>query len=82
MLRHEGRRRAVRGDLVQRGAAPDRGTGFTQLEVVMTKQEIDEMMQDLPSQRQWAYERSTRFVVDETLACIAFAAFVLILCFM
>jgi hypothetical protein len=50
--------------------------------MAMTKQEIDEMMKDLPSQRQWAYERSTRFVVDEALACIAFAAFVLILCFM
>ncbi len=48
----------------------------------MTKQEIDDMMQDLPSQRQWYYERSTRFVVDEALAGLAFLAFVLILCFM
>jgi len=48
----------------------------------MTKEEINEMMSGLPSQREWNYVHSKRFVVDETLACIAFAAFVLILCFM
>jgi len=48
----------------------------------MTKHEIDDMMRDLPSQRQWYYERSRRFVVDETLAGVAFVALVVILCLM
>jgi hypothetical protein len=48
----------------------------------MNKHEIDDMMRELPSQQQWYYERSTRFVVDETLAGVAFVALVVILCFM
>lgn len=48
----------------------------------MTKQEIDDLMRPLPSQREWYYLRSTRYIVDETLAGIAFVAFVVILCFM
>lgn len=48
----------------------------------MSKREIDDMMRDLPSQRQWYYERSFRYVVDETLASLAFVALVAILCFM
>jgi hypothetical protein len=46
----------------------------------MTKQEIDEMMRELPSQRQWYYERSRQFVVDETLAGLAFTAFIVMIC--
>ena len=48
----------------------------------MNKQDIDNMMRHLPSQRQWYYERSPRYVVDETLAALAFVALVAILCFM
>jgi len=48
----------------------------------MNKQEIDNMMRHLPSQRQWYYERSPEYVVDETLASLAFFALVAILCFM
>jgi hypothetical protein len=46
----------------------------------VSRQEIDDMMRDLPSQRQWYYERSTRFVVDETLAGLAFTAFIVMIC--
>ena len=46
----------------------------------MTKHEIDDMMRDLPSQRQWYYERSRQFVVDETLAGLAFIGFLVMIC--
>lgn len=53
-------------------------SGFTQLEVVMTKQEIDEMMKDLPSQQGWPREET---LLEKILGGVAFTAFVLILCF-
>jgi hypothetical protein len=70
---------AICGDLVQRIAGPDRNSFFTQLEVVMTKQEIDEMMRDLPSQQGWPREET---LLEKILGGVAFTAFVLILCFM
>jgi hypothetical protein len=51
--------------------------GFTQLEVVMTKQEIDEMMKDLPSQRGWQEET----LLEKIIGGVAFTLLVLILCF-
>ena len=48
----------------------------------MTKYEIDEMMKHLPSQREWYYLRSRRYIIDEALAGLAFVLFVGILCFM
>ena len=48
----------------------------------MTKQEIDNMMRNLPSQRQYYYERSRRYIFDEALAAVAFIAFIGILVFM
>lgn len=48
----------------------------------MTKQEIDNMMRDLPSQQDWYYRRSRRYIIDEALAGFAFIACVGILCFM
>ncbi len=48
----------------------------------MTRQEIDNMMRDLPSQRQWYYERSRRYIIDEALAGVAFVLCVGILVFM
>ena len=48
----------------------------------MTKQEIDDMMRPLPSQREWYYRHSPRYIVDEALAGLAFVAFVGILIFM
>lgn len=44
----------------------------------MTKQEIDQMMKDLPSQRGWQEET----LLEKILGGVAFTAFVLILCFM
>ena len=44
----------------------------------MTKQEIDEMMKDLPSQRGWQEET----LGEKILGGFAFTLFVLILCFM
>lgn len=44
----------------------------------MTKQEIDEMMKDLPSQRGWQEET----LAEKILGGLAFAALMLILCFM
>ncbi len=52
--------------------------GFTQLEVVMTKQEIDEMMKDLPSQQGWPREET---LLEKIIGGVAFTLFVLILCF-
>ena len=48
----------------------------------MTKQEIDDMMRPLPSQREWYYRNSRRYILDEALAGVAFTAFIVILCFM
>ena len=48
----------------------------------MTKQEIDDMMRPLPSQREWYYRHSTRYIVDEALAGLAFVLCVGILCLM
>lgn len=45
----------------------------------MTRQEIDEMMKDLPSQRDW-YATDWRFVADEILAGLAFLACVIMIC--
>jgi hypothetical protein len=47
----------------------------------MTKQEIDNMMRELPSQQQWYYERSRRYIINEALAGLAFVLCVGILCF-
>ena len=44
----------------------------------MTKQEIDEMMRDLPSQQGWPREET---LLEKILGGVAFTAFVLILCF-
>ena len=33
----------------------------------MTKQEIDDMMRPLPSQREWYYRHSRRYIIDEAL---------------
>ena len=57
------------------GADPRKGEG-------MIKQEIDDMMRPLPSQREWYYLRSRRYIIDEALAGLAFVLFVGILCFM
>jgi hypothetical protein len=46
----------------------------------MTKPEIDDMMARLPSQKRWAYERSSRYVVDEALAGLAFTVFIIMIC--
>lgn len=48
----------------------------------MTRQEIDDMMRPLPSQREWYYRHSRRYIIDEALAGFAFVAFIVILCFM
>ena len=48
----------------------------------MTRQEIDDMMRPLPSQREWYYRNSRRYIIDEALAGLAFVLFVGILCFM
>ncbi len=48
----------------------------------MTKQEIDNMMRDLPSQRVYYEQQRRRHILDEALAGVAFVAFVVILCFM
>ena len=45
----------------------------------MTKQEIDDMMRDLPSQRAYYYEEP---LGEKILGGLAFVLFVLILCFM
>ncbi len=47
----------------------------------MTRQEIDNMMRELPSQQQWYYERSRRYIINEALAGLAFVLCVGILCF-
>lgn len=44
----------------------------------MTKQEIDDMMKDLPSQRGWREET----LLEKTLGGLAFILFVLMICFM
>ena len=43
----------------------------------MTKQEIDEMMKDLPSQRGWQEET----LLEKIIGGVAFTLLVLILCF-
>ena len=48
----------------------------------MTRHEIDNMMRDLPSQQDWYYRQSGRYIIDEALAGLAFIACVGILCFM
>ena len=48
----------------------------------MNKQEIDDMMRPLPSQREWYYRHSRRYIIDEALAGLAFVLFVGILCLM
>ncbi len=48
----------------------------------MTRQEIDNMMRDLPSQRVYYEQQRRRYILDEALAGVAFVAFVVILCFM
>ncbi len=48
----------------------------------MTKQEIDNMMRDLPSQRVYYEQQRRRYILDEALAGVAFVALVVILCFM
>lgn len=45
----------------------------------MTKQEIDDMMRNLPSQRAYYYEEP---LWEKILGGLAFVLFVLILCFM
>jgi hypothetical protein len=69
---------AVCGDLVQRCIGFNRDSFFTELEMKMTKQEIDEMMRDLPSQQGWPREET---LLEKILGGVAFTAFVLILCF-
>lgn len=44
----------------------------------MTKQEIDYMMRDLPSQRGWQEET----LLEKILGGLAFTLFVLMICFM
>lgn len=48
----------------------------------MNKQEIDDMMRPLPSQREWYYRHSRRYIIDEALARVAFTALIVIICFM
>ena len=48
----------------------------------MTRREIDDMMRPLPSQREWYYRHSRRYIIDEALAGLAFVLFVGILCLM
>lgn len=48
----------------------------------MTKQDIDNMMRDLPSQRVYYEQQRRRYIIDEALAGLAFVAFVVILCLM
>ena len=48
----------------------------------MTKQDIDNMMRDLPSQRVYYEQQRRRYIIDEVLAGLAFVAFVGILIFM
>lgn len=48
----------------------------------MTKQDIDNMMRDLPSQRVYYEQQRRRYIIDEALAGLAFVAFVGILIFM
>jgi len=48
----------------------------------MTRNEIDDMMRPLPSQREWYYRHSRRYIIDEALAGLAFVLFVGILCLM
>jgi len=48
----------------------------------MTRDEIDNMMRDLPSQRVYYEQQRRRYIIDEALAGVAFVAFVVILCFM
>ena len=68
---------AVPRDLVRRGIHRAVCVGSTELEMMMTKQEIDEMMRDLPSQRGWREETTT----EKVLGGLAFVLCVLILCF-
>ena len=48
----------------------------------MTRQEIDDMMRDLPSQREWYSQQHRRHIIDEALAGLAFVLCVGILCLM
>ena len=48
----------------------------------MTKQDIDNMMRDLPSQRVYYEQQRRRYIIDEVLAGLAFVALVVILCLM
>lgn len=47
----------------------------------MTRDEIDNMMRDLPSQRVYYEQQRRRYIIDEALAGVAFVAFVAILVF-
>jgi len=70
---------AVCGDLVQRRIGFNRDSFFTELEMKMTKQEIDEMMKDLPSQQGWPREET---LLEKILGGLAFTLFLLMICFM
>lgn len=59
------------------GCAGALRSGSTQLEMVMTKQEIDDMMKDLPSQRGWQEET----LLEKILVGLAFTLFVVMICF-
>ena len=48
----------------------------------MTKQEIDDMMRDLPSQRVYYEQHWRRHIINEALAGLAFVLCVVILCLM
>lgn len=48
----------------------------------MTRQEIDDMMRDLPSQRVYYEQQRRRYIIDEALAGLAFVLCVGILMFM
>ena len=68
---------ALHRDLVQRDIHRAVWTDSTQLEMNMTKQEIDQMMKDLPSQR--GYREET--LLEKILGGLAFTLFVLMICF-
>ena len=70
---------AIHCGVVQRGVHPAVRTDSNQLEMTMTKHEIDDMMRNLPSQRGYYYEEP---LWEKILGGLAFVLFVLILCFM
>ena len=59
------------------GCAGALRSGSIQLEMAMTKQEIDDMMKDLPSQRGWQEET----LLEKILVGLAFVLFVVMICF-